>query len=115
VTKPDDDRLPTSLWVDAHLQQLTRQGVPYYIINKGAYASGTVMLKLFAPGQGCRLLQQQRDLDGLMGWMALFKGQTVKEAEADAYIQRAIDRDPDLWVIEIEDKAMTNPFEGKVF
>jgi hypothetical protein len=55
-----DDRLPTGLWVDAHLRQLETQAVPYYIINRGNHASGTLLLKLFAPGQGCKLLQQQR-------------------------------------------------------
>ncbi len=110
-----DDRLPTALWVEAHLQILTQKGVPYYIPNKGAYASGTVMLKINGLEAGCLVLQQQRDLDGEMGWMALFKGETVAESEADAYIQRAIDRDPDVWVIEIEDRDLKNPFEGKVF
>lgn len=110
-----DERLPTALWVEGHLQQLTLRGIPFYYIHKGAYAGGMVMLKLAAPGEGCDLLQQQRDLDGNLGWMKLFKGRTVEESEADAYIQRAISRDPDLWVIEIEDREKTNPFEGPVF
>src|SRR5262245_7775259 len=110
----DDDRLPTALWVEAHLKRLALEGVPYYILNKGAYAAGTVMLKLFAPGQGAKVLQQQRDLDGVMGWMELFNGDIVEENKADDYIRRAVDRDPDVWVIEIEDKGFVNPFEGKI-
>lgn len=110
-----DDRLPAGLWVDAHLKQLTLQGVPYYVHNRGNHASGVVMVKINGLMNGCRLLQQQRNLDGALGWLALFKGETVAEKDADDYIRRAIDRDPDLWVIEIEDKAMANPFEGKEF
>lgn len=110
-----DDRLPTKFWVDAHLRQLTITGTPYYIHNTGNHASGTVLLKINALENGCKVLQQQRNLDGIMGWMTLFKGETVAEKEADDYIRRAIDRDPDLWVIEIEDRGMNNPFEGKVF
>lgn len=110
-----DDRLPTELWVDAHLHHITAEGGTYYIINKGALASGTVLLKISNMQGECRVMQQQRDLDGEMGWMALFKGEVVAEREADDYIRRAIDRDPDLWAIEIENKDMESPFEGKVF
>lgn len=107
--------MPTALWVDAHLRRLTLNAVPYYIVNRGNHASGTVMLKLFAPGQGAKLLQQQRNLDGDMGWMALFHGETVEEGKADDYIRRAVSRDPDVWVIEIESRHFANPFEGKIF
>jgi hypothetical protein len=110
-----DDRLPTALWVDAHLRRLTLEGKPFYIANKGAYGSGTVLLKINTLGEGCRVLQQQRNLDGVLGWMALFKGEKVAESEADAYLRRAADRDPDVWVIEIEDREGVNPFEGPVF
>ena len=110
-----DDRLATALYLDAHFFQFQAEGRPYYILNKGAYASGTILLKINGIQNGCRVLQQQRDLDGSLGWMVLFKGQNVAESEADAYIQRAIDRDPDIWVVEIEDRSLENPFEGKEF
>lgn len=110
-----DDRLPTKLWIDAHLKVLTDTGKTYYIHNTGNHASGMVLIKINGLGEGCKVLQQQRNLDGEMGWMASFKGEIVAEKEADDYIQRAVDRDPDLWVIEIEDREMSNPFEGKEF
>ena len=110
-----EDLLPTALWVEAHLHRLTIDGIPYYIINKGAYAAGTVLLKLNGREEGCTLLVQQRDLDGVLGWTKALKDETVEEKAADEYIARAVGRDPDLWVIEIEDRQKRNPFEGKVF
>jgi hypothetical protein len=110
----DEDRLPTALWVDSHLHQLTLRGISFYIVNKGAHVSGIVILKLCPLDGTCKLLIQQRDLDGKLGWMAALKDERVAESEADAYIRRALDRDPDLWVIEIEDKDMKNPFDGAV-
>lgn len=110
-----DDRLPTALLLDVHFRRLSDQGVSYYVLNRGAAAAGTILLKLNGLENGCLVLQQQRDPGGEMGWMALFSGEKVEESEADAYIQRALGRDPDLWAIEIEDRSLNNPFEGKVF
>ena len=108
-----DIRLPTGLWIEAQLRHLTEKGVPYYVVNKGAYASGTVILKLNALENGCQVLTQVRDMNGELAWMQALKTGIVAENEADAYIRRAVDRDPDVWVIEIEDRAGINPFEGK--
>lgn len=110
----DDDRLPTGLWLDAQLRAMAQRGLAYTVVNKGAYASGTVMVKIYAPHEGCLLYQQQRDINGHMGWMALFKGLLTPEGEVDSFIARAVDRDPDLWVIEVEDKEKQNPFEEKL-
>jgi hypothetical protein len=110
----EQERLPASLWIEAHLRHLDTQGVSYYIVNKGAYAAGTVLLKLNGLGAGCRVLIQQRDLEGNLGWMDAMAEENPDEAKADDYIRRSLSRDPDLWVIEIEDKEMKNPFEGKV-
>ncbi len=110
-----EGRLPTALWIDAHIRQCTANAIPVYVMNKGAYASGTVMLKIDTLNDGVQVLSQMRDIDGKMGWMDVFDGKTVDEQQANEYIQRAIDRDPDLWVIEIESRDKTNPFEGKVF
>ncbi len=109
------DDIPASIWIDSHLRALNAVGKSYYIIHKGAYAAGTVLLKINALNKTCLLQQQQRDSDGKLGWLALFKGAVASEEEADSYIQRAIDRDPDLWAIEVEDRELQNPFEGKVF
>ncbi|MBI1216484.1 MAG: DUF1491 family protein [Alphaproteobacteria bacterium] len=116
-----DDRIPTDLWVSAHQRDCTVKNIPFYVIHKGAPAAGTVLVKIVVPGdnpaesRGCILLNQMRDIDGNLGWMDVFDGETVDEPRADQYIQRSIGRDPDVWVIEVEDKDGKNPFEGKIF
>ena len=110
------DQIPTALWIDAQLRSWAANGGAYYIVHKGAYSSGTILLKINTlSAGGCLLQQQQRDLNGDLGWMTLFKGSAVPETQADEYIRIAVDRDPDLWVIEVEDKERRNPFEGTIF
>ena len=60
------------------------------------------------------MLTQQRGLDGNLGWLAAFENKLVPEAEADAYIARAVKRDPDVWVVEVEDRAGRHLFDGKM-
>jgi hypothetical protein len=110
-----DDRIPTELWVSAHVRQCGAKGIPVYIARKGAPAAGTVMVKIILKDRTCKLLNQSRDMDGNTGWMDVFDGAAVEERRADEYIQRAVSRDPDVWVVEVEDAEGKNPFEGKIF
>lgn len=105
-----DARLPAGVWIEAGLRRLDVSARSYYVVHKGAWASGTVLLKINRLQGECRLLGQIRDENGALGWGAVLKSETVAEADADAYIRRAIDRDPDVWVIEIEDREGNNPF-----
>ena len=106
------DRLPTALYVDAHLKNLTAEAKFYHFIQKGNHSSGLVVLKLNSLEGKVKLIIQERDfMTDQMAWAAALEEEIVDEPEADAYIQRAISRDPDLWVIEIEDRDMKNPFE----
>lgn len=110
-----DERLPSDVWVMAHVRRCNDNGIPAMVVRKGEAKSGTLLLKINQLAEGCRVLSQARGLDGELGWLAAFKGALVSEAEADDYLARATARDPDIWVIEIEDRSGHNPFEGKVF
>lgn len=108
----DFSELPTALWVEAKLKELEQNCVFYHYIQKGNYASGIVMLKLNGLEGQCRLMTQQRNfISGHLEWTDALGEELIDEARADDYIQRAKQRDPDLWIIEIEDRALKNPFE----
>ena len=111
----DDDRLPSHVWIMAQIRRCNAAGTPVMVVQKGEAQTGTLLVKINQFGIGCRVLSQARDLDGVLGWMAAFDGKSVEESEADSYLERAMSRDPDLWVVEIEDREGRNPFEGKVF
>ena len=107
-----DDRLPTALWVQAGLAQCSTRGISAMVLHKGDPHTGVVLVKITTLDGACRLLTQQRDMAGVLRWVdALPKDPTPSEADADAYITRNSARDPDLWVIEIEDRNGVNPFQ----
>jgi hypothetical protein len=109
-----DDRLPTDFWLKAHLRRLSAEGIPVAVTHRGEATGGTVLVKLNQLELGCRVLTQARGSDGALGWLAAFENRLVDEAEADAYVARAVKRDPDVWVVEIEDRAGRHFFEGRM-
>lgn len=95
-------RLTARLWVDAYLTRLRLSDIPAYVMAHGDDTAGAVLVKLATlDGQA---VSYQRSFDLMSGartWVVLAQGD---EAEVDAAIQKQRDFDPDLWVIEVEDR-----------
>ncbi|MBP2230532.1 hypothetical protein J2847_003837 [Azospirillum agricola] len=108
-----DDRLPTHLWVMAHIRSADAQGVPMMVVRKGDPSRGTVILKLNRLDRTFTVLVQARDGEKLF-WSRGTGPDPVTEADADAYIARQTRYDPDVWVIEIEDRQGRHWFEGAI-
>jgi len=108
-------RLPTELWLMAGLRRCSADGVPATVVRRGEGQSGTVILKINQREQGCRVLTQTRDIDGNLSWFAALDGALVAEADADAYLARAAQRDPDVWIVEIEHRDGWHPFQEGLY
>ena len=109
-----DARLPADLWVAAEMRRLSAMGVASYLLRRGDASVGLVLVRLIGSDKACRLYSQSRDLDGNMGWLPAHESAAIDEKTADAYTERAVARDPDLWVIEVESSDGKLPFEGKI-
>lgn len=105
-------RIPTHVWVEAQVRAVADKGMGVYVSARGDRMGGLVLQKISDMAGQCRLLAQQRDLLGKMVWINALQDDVVEEREADAYIARARQRDPDLWVIEIEDRTMAESLPG---
>lgn len=93
------------------MRELSDKAVGVYVAHRGEKMGGLVLIKIDNLERQCRLITQQRNLDGVLEWVDVFQESVVDAVKADEYISRSIGRDPDLWVIEIEDKEMKNPFK----
>lgn len=96
-------RLTAGLWVAAYLARLRVEGIPAFVVRRGDETAGAVIVKLSTlDGQA---VSWQRSVDlmtGARAWVVLAEG---AEAGVDASIMRQAGFDPDLWVIEVEDRA----------
>ncbi|MEQ8653756.1 MAG: DUF1491 family protein [Kiloniellales bacterium] len=107
-----DDRLPSHLWITGIIRQENSAGRPILLLRRGEKMGGGLLVKINSLDGSFRILVQQRDLDGRLGWMGALQDAAVTEPEADAYIERACSRDPDLWAVEVERRDGVNPFSA---
>lgn len=103
--------LPIGLRISAALRSLDQNFTPYYILQKGNEFSGTILLSLIQPDGTIILNAQQRNEQYKLTFMPVHKEVSLAPDKAHEYIQRAMKRDPDLWVIEIETRENQTYFD----
>ena len=95
------ERLTTEFWIGAYLRRLQREGIPVFVNAKGDLTAGAVMVKMSTLDGRAQIFQRTVSGNGERTWSVFFDGDD-KAADASLYRQRQID--PDLWIIEIEDR-----------
>jgi hypothetical protein len=95
-------RLTADIWVSAYLTRLRLSEIPAFVVQRGDATAGAVLIKLNTlDGHACCY---QRSFDLMTGerkWVVLTD---AAEPDVDASIAKQRSFDPDLWVIEVEDK-----------
>jgi hypothetical protein len=95
-------RLVSALWVEAYRLRQEAAGIPVYVTARGDATAGAILVKLATLDGKARAFQRITAIDGSRPWDVLAEGD---EADVDAAIARARRFDPDLWVVEVEDRA----------
>jgi hypothetical protein len=95
-------RLTAEFWVQAYLTRLRLADIPAFVVARGDATAGAVLVKQSTLDGRARAFQRSFDpMTGERQWMVLADGE---ERDVDATIARQRDFDPDLWVIEVEDR-----------
>lgn len=94
-------RLTSEFWVQAYLRRLSLADIPAFVTAKGDATAGAVLIKQAPLDGSAMLFQRSYDLDGNRVWVTLAEGE---ERGVDESIARQRSFDPDIWVIEVEDR-----------
>ena len=94
--------LSTDIWVSALIRRAELAGAFATVVRKGDPRAGAVLVKVLDRREGqVRLYAEATRVDGDRVWMR--PAHAEHERDLDAYIDRAVRIDPDLWVVEVED------------
>jgi hypothetical protein len=97
-----DVQIDSDIWVSALIRRASLGGAFATVGRKGDSRGGAVLVKLVNRRAGAaKLLAEATRGDGEQFWMQPIL--STDEADLDAYIERAIRIDPDVWVVEIDD------------
>jgi hypothetical protein len=101
-------RLKSEIWVKAYLRRCQHEGVAAVLVRRGDADAGAIYIKisrldgtaaLYGPAPaGLDEAREDRR------WHICLEREPVSESEADTYLERQLDFDPDIWVVSVEDR-----------
>lgn len=95
-------RLTAEVWVQAYLARLRVYTIPAFVVSRGDATAGAVIIKQNPLNGTAKAFQRSIDiLSGGRRWVTLAEG---PEEDVEASIKKQLSFDPDLWVIEVEDR-----------
>lgn len=105
-------RVTSKILVQSIVRRAAVRGSFATVVHSGDDDAGAVYAKIVRGRNDSTLLApSRRPEDGKAVWLPALGEGISDEAAADAYIERERRIDPDLWLVEVEDKDGWNPFD----
>ena len=106
-------RVTSDFWVSAYLRRCGVAGVVAVLRRRGAAEAGAVMIKVDRLDGTAVLLapapQSEAGADGGRAFIPVHREPAIDAAAAEERLKREVGFDPDLWIVEVEDR------EGRTF
>jgi hypothetical protein len=113
-------RLKSGIWVAAYIRRAQIEGAQAVLRRRGADEAGAVFIKVsrldgtaevFGPAPQSTF-DEARPSD--RAFIRTLKAEPASEADAEAYLARQIKFDPDIWIVEVEDRGGRNFLDSVV-
>ncbi len=101
-------RLKSEIWVKAYLRRCQSEGLAAVLVRRGDTDAGAIYIKvcrldgtagLYGPAPaGLEEAREERR------WQICLQHELAAEKDADAYLERQIAFDPDIWIVTVEDR-----------
>ena len=101
-------RLKAGIFVRALIRRGQVAGASAFVVRSGSEEAGAIILKVSRLNGAVLVLNQARNAKGELVWAQALGGWS-EDARAAAWCDKQVGFDPDLWIVEIEDR------EGRAF
>ncbi len=101
-------RLKAGIFVRALIRRVEVNGASAFVVRSGSEEAGAIILKISKLNGAVLVLNQARNAKGELVWAQALGGWS-EDARAAAWCDKQVRFDPDLWIVEIEDR------EGRAF
>ena len=101
-------RIKTAIQIKAIIRRAEVAGAQAFLVRRGQEDAGALYLKVSRLDGTFVVLNQARRGDGELVWTKPL-GDSVDESGASKYLEKQLRFDPDIWILEIEDR------EGRAF
>jgi hypothetical protein len=107
-------RLKSGIWISAYLRRCQVEGAQAVLRRRGADEAGAIFIKVsrldgtaevFGPAPQTAF-DEARPSDRVFA--PALKSQPVPESDAEAYLGKQLKFDPDIWIVEVEDRGGRN-------
>jgi hypothetical protein len=109
-------QIRTEIWVQALLRRAQVAGAMGLVVKKGDIDAGVVLLQVSHLDGRVDFYAPVTDMDGQRIWTRPLGSEPTDDARIRAYCTRRMEDDPDLWLVEIEDREgrhfLTEPVEN---
>ncbi len=104
------DRLTSNFWVSAYLRRCASAGAPAMLRRRGAADAGAIFIKIDRLDGSAVLLgpapqSLYEDDSGERRFAKMHEPETIDAPAAEERMTKEIRFDPDLWFVEVEDRA----------
>jgi len=96
-------RLKAGIFVRALIRRVQVEGASAFVVRSGAEEAGSLILKVAKLDGTVLVLNQVRNAKGELAWSQPLGGWS-DEARAAQWCDKQVKFDPDLWIVEIEDR-----------
>jgi hypothetical protein len=95
-------RLASGVLVSALIRRVQGEGGNAAVLARGDVTSGSILLVCSDRGRVTSLRERLLTADGHYGWQDVTPRDSTAPMDLTGYFQRRCQRDPDLWILELD-------------